>query len=83
MDDLEKEYKEKFSEEFSKLVEQFKVTIIAAEDYYNNFKGANIIDDSDYTKNRMELAQKFVEQIVLCSHNLLNIAIIEQALDDD
>jgi len=83
MDDLEKEYKEKFSEEFSKLVEQFKVTIVAAEDYYNNFKGANIIDDSDYTKNRMELAQKFVEQIVLCSHNLLNIAIIEQALDSD
>jgi len=43
----------------------------------------NVIDDSDYTKEKMLLAQKLVEQIVLMAQNLYNIAVIERAINDD
>lgn len=83
MDELTDKYQEDFALEFTKLVEQFKVTISAAELYYNNIKGMNVIDDSDYTKEKMQLAQKLVEQIVLMAQNLYNIAVIERAINDD
>ena len=83
MDELTDKYREDFAIEFKKLVEQLKTTITAAELYYNNIKGMNVIDDSDYTKEKMLLAQKLVEQIVLMAQNLYNIAVIERAINDD
>ena len=83
MDDITDKYQEDFALEFTKLVEQFKTTITAAELYYNNIKGMNVIDDSDYTKEKMQLAQKLVEQIVLMAQNLYNIAVLERAISDD
>jgi len=83
MDDITDKYQENFALEFTKLVEQFKTTITAAELYYNNIKGMNVIDDSDYTKEKMQLAQKLVEQIVLMAQNLYNIAVLERAISDD
>jgi hypothetical protein len=83
MDELADKYRDEFRNEFYKLIEQFKLTIDAAENYHNNVKGLNVIDDSDYTKELYELSNLLVDQIVACSYNLSNIAIIEKAISEN
>jgi hypothetical protein len=83
MDELADKYRDEFRNEFYKLIEQFKLTIDAAENYHNNVKGLNVIDDSDHTKELYELSNLLVDQIVACSYNLSNIAIIEKAISEN
>jgi hypothetical protein len=83
MDQLADRYRDEFRNEFYKLIEQFKLTIDAAENYHNNVKGLNVIDDSDHTKELYELSNLLVDQIVACSYNLSNIAIIEKAISEN
>jgi hypothetical protein len=83
MDELADKYRYEFRNEFYKLIEQFKLTIDAAENYHNNVKGLNVIDDSDHTKELYELSNLLVDQIVACSYNLSNIAIIEKAISEN
>ena len=83
MDEVEEKYRNEFREEFYKLIDQFKLTIDAAENYHNNVKGLNVIDDSDHTKELYELSNLLVDQIVACSYNLSNIAIIEKAISEN
>jgi hypothetical protein len=42
-----------------------------------------VIDDSDHTKELYELSNLLVDQIVACSYNLSNIAIIEKAISEN
>ena len=80
MDEVEEKYRTQFRDEFYKLINQFKLTIDAAENYHNNIKGLHVIDDSDHTKELYELSNLLVDQIVACSWNLNNIATIEKAI---
>ena len=83
MDEVEEKYRNEFREEFYKLIDQFKLTIDAAKNYHNNVKGLHVIDDSDHTKELYELSNLLVDQIVACSYNLSNIAIIEKAISEN
>jgi len=83
MDEVEEKYRTQFREEFYKLIDQFKLTIDAAENYHNNIKGLHVIDDSDHTKELYELSNLLVDQIVACSWNLNNIATIEKAISEN
>jgi hypothetical protein len=83
MDEIADKYKDQFREEFYKLIDQFKSTLDAAEDYHNNLKGLNVIDDSDHTKELYELSNLLVDQFVACSWNLNNIAILEKAISEN
>jgi hypothetical protein len=83
MDEVADKYRDKFRDEFYKLIDQFKLTIDAAENYHNNVKGLNVIDDSDHTKELYELSNLLVDQIVACSYNLSNIAIIEKSISEN
>jgi hypothetical protein len=83
MDEIADKYKDQFREEFYKLIDQFKLTLDAAEDYHNNLKGLNVIDDSDHTKELYELSNLLVDQFVACSWNLNNIAILEKAISEN
>ena len=83
MDELADKYRDEFRNEFYKLIEQFKLTIDAAENYHNNVEGVNVIGDSDHTKELYELSNLLVDQIVACSYNLSNIAIIEKAISEN
>ena len=43
MDEVEEKYRNEFREEFYKLIDQFKLTIDAAENYHNNVKPTWVI----------------------------------------
>ena len=83
MDEVAEKYRDSFREEFYKLIDQFKLTIDAAENYHNNLKGLHVIDDSDHTKELYELSTLLVDQIVACSYNLSNIALLEKAISEN
>ena len=70
MDEVANKYKDEFREEFYSLIDQFKKTLDAAENYHNNIKGLHVIDDSDFTKELLELSNILVDQFVACSWNL-------------
>ena len=83
MDEVANKYRDEFRDEFYKLIDQFKLTIDAAENYHNNVKGLHVIDDSDHTKELYELSSLLIDQIVACAWNLNNIAVIEKAISEN